>query len=377
MTKKIFIIILFFINLPYYIYSYSARSEIHKYGFVALANDISTISYNPAGLVYLPKAYAEFNITSDKNFKYNQLALGYYLTSFPLFSKKKWTSLNFSLGMTKIDENRDFSVGLGGTLIDFVKYGTLIKYNNNITAEKKYLDFNIGTIINIVEWFKIGFSAINIKNKEHTPRNFMAGGSYIPVQEFKFTLGANFDNKFKKLIDYSAGAEINIFNYYNILAGIQKNIIPFGLGFNFSFEPYKNSKKEKHTLSCYRENIFITCNYDKKRKKITKVIVNFNYKFHNFIYPPYVISGDKEKYMRRRYQEKKEEKIVEKDILEEQEERLEKAKMYFAEERLDDAKEEIAIILELNKNTKYAKEAQKLKREINRIEAKLKKLKKK
>ncbi len=378
MGKKILIIIFIIVSFANYSFSYSARSEIHKYGFVALGDDLSTISYNPAGLFYLPKTYGEFIITSDKNFKYNQVALGYYLTHFPLLSRFYWTSVNFSLGMTKIAENEEFSVGLGGTLINFLKYGVLLKYNKNYEVEKNYYDFNIGTIIKLINWCKIGFTAMNIADKVYAPLNYNLGINFIILKGFKLTLGANLDQDFKEISDYSGATEINLLNNFYLLTGIQKRIIPFGLGFCFSLEEYKNYKREKRTRACYRERVFITFNYDKEKGKITKLIVSFNYKFHSFIHSPYIPGKRVIMIKEETYTDEEEEKVMEEeDILEEQKERLEKAKIYFAEERLDDAKEEIEKILKLNRKSKYAREALKLKREINRIEYKIRRLKRK
>ncbi len=360
MNKKALLIILIIIIFPINIFSYSAHSEIHKYGFAALANDISTITYNPAGLFYLPKTYAELGFTTDNNFKFNQIALGYYLTSFPLISRYYYTSVNFSLSMSKLNKNEEYSIGLGGTLYDFIKYGTLIKYVRIPAADKKYLDFNLGTIINIIQWCKIGFSAVSIKNKEDMPLNFITGISFLPIPELILSCGANFDNKFKEMYDYSAGAELNVFEHYSILAGIQKYMVPFGLGFNFSPEKYKEGKR---TRSYYREKIFLTCNYDKNKKKISKIIFSFYYRFHSFINKKSDVDEEK--------------KIIRKDdLLKEQKELLEKAKIYFAEERLDDAKEEIEELLELGKTTRHARQARKLLKEIKRIETKLKRSKK-
>lgn len=370
MVKRVlFLLVLITVCFNTPLWSYSARSEIHKYGFVALGDDISTISYNPAGLFYLPKTYAELTITSDKNFKYNQLALGYYLTRFPFLSKIYWTSINLSVGMTKIEENEEFSVGLGGTLIDFIKYGVLFNYNKNNEINKKYFGANVGTIINLIKWLKIGFTAINIEDKLYSPLSFITGINIIIIKELRLTFGANFDKNFKETKDYSGAAELNLFKNLYILTGIQKNIIPFGFGLNFSLEEYKNSRRARRVRYCYREKISVAFNYDKLQEKITKIIVSFNYRFHSFIHPPY-IPGKRLRRVRveESYIDEEEKVMDEKDIiLEEQRDRLERAKIYFAEGRYDEAKDEIEEILKLDRKTRYAKEALKIERKIKRI----------
>ncbi len=376
MVKKLILSLLLIVGLNSYGFSYSARSEVHKFGFTSLGDDISTISYNPAGIFYLPKTYAELGATSDENFKYNQLAVGYYLTRFPFLSRIYWTSMNLALGMTKIDDKEEYSIGLGGTLIDFIKYGFLLKYDK--VEDEKYTGFNTGLIINIAKWCKLGFVAMNLENKDKSPLNFNTGINFIIIPELKLTFGLNLDKGFKEILDYSSAVDINLIKNFYLLGGVQKNIIPVGLGFAFSLEQYKNSKKSMKVRSCYREKIFVTFDYNKQVKKFTKIIVSFNYRFHSFIHSPYIIpEGVSSKgNIRESYIDEEEKVLTDKDVLNEQKERLNRAESYFAGDRWKDAIFEIEKILELDRDTDYAKDALKLKSKIEKLEKKLRRLKK-
>ena len=127
------------------VYSISARDEIHQYGFTAYGDDISGIHYNPATLVYLSMALSEFALTTDKEFTYNSIYSGFYLTRFPLVSKTYWTSLNLGIGIEKIDDNKNYLVSFGGTLIKSLKYGFSYKYTSIIQEE--YSDFDTGILL--------------------------------------------------------------------------------------------------------------------------------------------------------------------------------------------------------------------------------------
>jgi len=372
-SKSIIIILILFLLLnSQLLFGNFARSEILKYGFTALGDDISTILYNPAGLVYLPEAYSELGISTDKKFHYNNIGIGYFLDRFKI--SKNFVSINLAFGMNQVNSNENFLISLGGTLYNDIKYGLSFKYNI-LQTKTNYLDFDIGTIFVIAKWLNYGLVFKNLRNKTENPFNIMSGISIFPFNWSTLVSGININNKLNQIIDYNFAIEINPFQRFSFSVGMSEDNILGGIGINFSKDTYKNSRTGWKIYSCFREKLFITTYCDKNTKKFTKIIVSFYYKFYNLFHKPYILNIEFSKARQESSKDKTTEEIGVKrellEILEEQKDRLEVAKIYFSQERLYEAKEEIKIILKLNKRTKYAKEARKLLRKIEKIEKKL------
>ncbi len=329
-------------------HSFSARNEIYLYGSGVYGSDVSGVHYNPAMLVNLSMALSEFVLTTDKEFVYNSFYSGFYLTRFPLLSKSFWTSLNLGLGMEKIDNNKNYLVSFGGTLIKSLKYGFSYKYT--AFMQEKYSDFDTGILIELSDRLVFGFSIKNFADKEYNPVNYIPGLYIKIIDEIKFTVGMLLIENMNDIDDYSAALEINLFRNFYTSASYQKDFINIGIGNNFNY----NS-----------ENIHATFKYDRNAKKINRFILSYNHKFHNIFYSgkkvqkkggPGTKAGEKDTIG------------TKKEIEKEQKYYLNKAKRYYAEGRFDVAKEMISEILALDKNSKYAQEAKRLRQKIRKME---------
>ena len=352
MAKKIVISILLILILLLCntddLHSFSARNEIHLYGFGAYGSDVSGVHYNPAMLVNLSTALSEFVLTTDKEFAYNSFYSGFYLTRFPLLSKSFWTSLNLGLGMKKIDHNKNYLITFGGTLIKSLKYGFSYKYA--AFKQEKYSDFDTGILIELSDWLIFGFSIRSLANKEYNPVNYIPGLYIIITDKIKFTAGMLLIENMNDIDDYSTAVEINLFRNFYMSGSYQKDFINIGIGNNFNYN---------------LENIHATFKYDRNAKKFNKFILYYNNKFHNIFYSK---KKARKKGGGRTKAGEKDTIGTKKEIEKEQKYYLNKAKRYYAEGRFDVAKEMISEILALDKNSKYAQEAKKLRQKIRKME---------
>ncbi len=343
----------------------TVREFVHTYGFSALGDEVSTIFNNPAGLFFVKRAFSEFSIASHKLFNYDEFAIGYYLTRFPLFSRRHYTSINLGLGLKKVDLLEKYHLALGGTLVDFVKYGFGI--NRNKYLNETYWDADIGMILQITRWLNFGIVSKNFKNEEYAPFCINLGVAVIKEGLFKLTAGIKYQDS--KVKDYSGGVEIDVFEKVGILGGITEKHINGGIAFKFTPVFYKNTKYHRSIKKVNREILFAGLEYN-KREKEWNGFISFVYRFENFLYPPYY--GKVVRAKAGKVKVITEEEEVQEDILSEQAERLERAKAYLGAEMIDEAKEEVEEVIRLGKNTVYGKEAQRLLRKIKRLERRMK-----
>lgn len=349
MDKK-FIIIISLLLSSNLLFSYSARNQIHKYGFGAYGNDISGLYYNPATIFHLSKSLSQFVLSTDDEFKYNSFYMGYYLTRFPFLSRYYWTSINLGMGMDKVDDQKNYSISLGGTFIRFLKYGITYKYVHGI--RNKYHDFDAGLLIRFFTWLDLGFSAKNLSDQD-VSLIYIPGLLISLTKDIHLTAGTSLDKKFKKCHDYSGAVDINIIRSLYILGSIHEKEVTFGLGHHFNYG---------------LENIYLTSFYNKKDKEFTKLLLSYQHKFHN----PFYSSKRKGKKTDSISEEDDDEMVRSKlDIIKDQKFYLKKAKFYYAQQRISDTKKMLYKVINLDKNTKYGKEAQKMLKKIKRIEKKL------
>ena len=329
------------------VFSFSAYSEIHKYGFTALGNDISGIHYNPATLFNLSTKLSEFAFTTDKEFAFNSFYLGWYLTRSYLFSDTYSTSFNLGLGMEKFNANKNYLVSMGGTLIKSLKYGLSYKYTT--FNQEKYSNFDTGILLKTLEWMFLGFAIKNLNNEFSNPVYFMLGAYFKISKKIKITTGLKLNKNMKKIDNYSIALDIDIINNFNIGGSYQNDSVAIGFGNSFN-----------HNL----ENIFLTAQYDKNSKKFNRTILSYNHKFPNVFYSKEL----RERSRAEKSAEVRRTKKTKKEIENEQKYYINEAKYYYDEERFDDAKEMLYRVIELDKRSKYGKEAAKLLIEIKEME---------
>ncbi|MBU1076537.1 MAG: hypothetical protein KKH98_04550 [Spirochaetes bacterium] len=353
MVKKILLFLLILIIIQTRGYTFSARNEVHKYGFSALGDDISGLYYNPATLFNLSKALSEFTISGSKSFTYNSLYLGTYLTRLPLFSRYYWTSINLGVGLDRTDNNKNYYISIGGTLYRFIKYGFSYKavvISDMVNDDKSFSDFDTGFLFRIFFWFDVGISIKNLKNDSTTPTTVIPGLSLKITDDVKFTTGAPFNNEFSASDDYSLALDINVIRGFYLLGGIQEKEIVFGTGYNFNYS---------------LENLYISFAYDTERKKAGQAILSYNHKFHNIFY-----SSKQEKAHDKADED---EEIVrnKKDIVTDQKFYLNRAKFYYDQQRIEDSKKMLEKVISLDINSKYGKEADTMLKKIKKIEKKI------
>ncbi len=343
---------------------FSVRGEIHKYGFYSLGDNISTIYYNPAGLYNLSSKYDEFVITTEKEFTYNSFYIGKYFSRFSLFSRKYYTSLNFGFGLNNVN-GKEYIAGIGGTLIDFVKYGINIKYEK--FSDTKYLDYDTGIMLKFkfypsLRWNRdeiaLSFTAKNLKNKINKPLFYVTSLYVRPINELKLTSGISLDNNFD-LNDYSVAFDLNIIGNFSILAGYQKYNIPAGISWAL-------------TDILHLEVLTLMINYNKEDKKFDSVKLSYRHRFKGF--KIITRKGVRKKRKVSSGLEENEEDMessVSPEIIRQQKALLEKAKFYFAQEKLKLSERKFKEVLRLSKDTEQAAEAKEWLEKIKNIKRKL------
>ncbi|MBN1897753.1 MAG: hypothetical protein JW827_03165 [Spirochaetes bacterium] len=353
MVKRVFILFMLMINT---LLGFSARNEVHKYGSVTLGEDISGLSYNPATLFNLSKSLGQIALSTSEKFTFSSFYMGYYLTRFPCLSQYYWTSLNIGLGMEKKDHYEQFLIGIGGTLIRFLKYGLSYKY---VIIDKdgkkiKFSDFDMGFLLRILKWWDLGASLKNATDHNLLPMTINMGSTLKVTDDIKFLTGLLLPKDMSDITDYSLSFDINLIKGLYMLAGLQKEYLVPGLGYNFNYD---------------LENIYLSSRWDKEKKRFTLLILSYYHRFPNLFYSSEKGEKEKETIM----EGDDEEKVMsKKDILKDQKFYLEKAKFYYAQQRIEDSKEMLYKVIELDKNSKYGKEALAMLNRIKKMERKLK-----
>ncbi len=348
MVKKFSLIILLLVIFNSTLHSDSVSGIVHKYGFYALGDNSSTLFYNPAGLFNISSRYDEFVVTTEKTFTYNDFSIGKYITRFNLFSSDYPSSINLGIGVNK---NKKFIIGIGGTLIDFFKYGVNFKYIN--FSGEKYFDNDVGFMFKFKFFpsqryrkpeFSLGFTIKNLRTTELTSLYYVPALYIRPTGDLKITTGINLDKDFNSS-DYSAAIDVNFIGNFYIMAGIQKKRIPIGI-------------KWELTELLRTEVLFISTEYDKTSRKFNDLVLSYRHRFTAF-----KLGSESTVRGRRRgskLQEESEEDIessIPPKVLQRQKKILEKAKFYFAQEKLKLAERKFREVIRINKNSPIADEA--------------------
>ncbi len=364
MAKKIIYSILFIFIISLDMYGVSASGTLNKYGYFALGDNVSTLFYNPAGLFNISSRYDEFVLSTSRKFEYNSFAIGKYITRFGLFSDTYKSSVNIGLGLNNGNGYNEYILGVGGTMVDFWKYGINIK---SIEGNDKYIDFDFGFMFKFKFFpsqryrkseFALSFTAKNISDKDTAPLYYIPSLYLRPITDVKITAGIFLDKDFKDR-DYSAAADVNLIGNFYIYAGVSKHIIPFG----FKWELTEILRKEVITVSV---------EYNSDTKKIERSILSYRHRFN--AYKLSSSSGSRGRASVRRDYENEEdlESSVPLSVIRRQKKILEKAKFYFAQEKLKLAERKFREVIKINKNTDVAAEAADWLKKIKDIKRKLK-----
>lgn len=345
MLKRVLIFYSFVFLVLTRSFAFSARDRVHAYGFSALGDAVSGMSHNPATLYNLLRSLSEFEISADREFHYASFYAGFYLFRSPLLSPGHYTSFNLGLGLDHADE-KNYLVSLGGTLMDPFKYGFTYKYVK--AGGMEYSDLDMGFLAVLNSWLRLGMGLKNIRNKEAVPCGLNAGLALKAHMDIRFTSGLFVRKGSAGLEDYSFALDVNLIRNFFLLAGLQKDEVTAGTGLQFDYD---------------RENVYFTLVVSRGEKKISRYLLSYNHKFANPFYSPGVPKeGKKEAGKGAAANEK---------ILEEQRFYMNKARLYFAEERLNDTKEMLEKVLRLGKETAPAREAEEMLKKIRVIEKKL------
>lgn len=228
-------------------YQPSARARGLGNAFTAVAEDASTVFYNPAGLTNVNEElmlgfsnlynqkFSEFKtVAAVANLPWKIGSIGFgarimdvNFEDFSLMSEQTW-SLAYGVNLVK-DIHSTISVGTSANL-----------YNLSFESDDKdsAVGIDVSGLAILHQRTRFGFSVTNINNpkmgvtnQNELPRKMAMGIAYIPYDGVITSLEMKKD--FAKETEFMAGVESRLFENFSLRAGVHQNPATYSAGASF------------------------------------------------------------------------------------------------------------------------------------------------
>ncbi len=235
---KIFLLVFIFASTAFAQENIGARPSALK-SYVAIANDVWAIFYNPAGIANLKDREISFSYIPSQ-FELKELSkkgLVYYEPSLPVKFGFGSEIFGFSLykeTIYKVSLARDFN---------FFAFGVNINYN--FISIKDYgsagaLSIDVGAVSKPVKFLKFGFMLRNLiagkigESKEKLPKGIEFGVAFLPYDNLIVSAGVDKEIYFRESFKY--GVEYLLLDLVAIRFGLSNYPVQYsgGIGLKIS-----------------------------------------------------------------------------------------------------------------------------------------------
>ena len=244
--------------------------------YTGVNGDLWAMSYNPAGLTFLPSAQVGFY--TERRFGLKELSYGGLAFATPLKDRHYVGAEIGSFGFSSYRENK---IGLtyATYFLDKLSIGTKINVSNiNIPDLGSSLAAwaDIGINVKITPNIKFGASAYNVtqskirtqNGKQTIPTVLTAGISYTPSD--KITIVADIQKDMTRPVSFRGGLEYKFYKGWcaRIGAGTQPTLFTFGFGWQYKEILNIDFSSAIHQTLGYTPYLSMTYKFGKKAKII-------------------------------------------------------------------------------------------------------------
>ena len=242
-------------------YGGTARSMSMGGAFGALGGDISSLSYNPAGLgIYksseftispgfnFSNASAKYNNSTNSDFQYNlNLNNIGIVATYNTNNESGWISTSFAFGYNRLDNfNQNINIegiNTSGSMTDYFATLAKGKSTDNLDAFNEGLAYNTN-LIKLQDTANLKYVSALTPYGEMQRKTISTSGS---LGEYIFALGANYNNEIYfggsvgiQSLNYSENSEYDELNQNNAIPGFNsftfnQSVSTKGTGFNMKF----------------------------------------------------------------------------------------------------------------------------------------------
>ncbi len=228
-------------------YQPSARARGMGNAYTAVADDINSIFYNPAGLALTPGEIniGGANLQSRAFTQFKSAAGGYALP-------QKYGTVALGMRMMDVDfedvnlmSEQIWSIGHGFALLRDIHSSIQFGYSGNLyrlrfddTDTESAFGVDIGVLAILHRRTRFGFSVTNVNhpkmgdvNQHDLPRKLALGISYIPYEDVVTSVEVKKD--FAQQTEFMAGVEYRIFDPFSIRMGVHQNPASWSAGASF------------------------------------------------------------------------------------------------------------------------------------------------
>lgn len=240
--------------------------------YTAINGDLWAMSYNPAGLTFLPSAQAGFY--TERRFGLKELLYGGASFAMPLKDRHYVGAEIGSFGFSNYRENK---IGLtyATYFLDKLSIGTKINVANiNIpdlgSSMTAWAD--IGLNVKVTRNIQIGASAYNVtqskiktqNGKQNIPTVLSTGICYTPSD--KITIVADVQKDMTRPVSFRGGLEYKFYKGWcaRVGAGTQPTLLTFGFGWQYKEMLSIDFSSSIHQTLGYTPHLSMTYKFGKK-----------------------------------------------------------------------------------------------------------------